>query len=362
MRRSRPRARLCCPLSVLRVALLLSLTRPQDRVQALDWPAIEAWGKLHAQALHDFQRKHKVLLTLEDVGNGDECATSMSDAANGQFLMFKYDGNKRNHVSQNEQGEHITLFLSYVGNHLNDIYCIQSGVTGLQPFAEHLALTLDDDTMVKLHLAQQDSAWMTDSLKHGLFKRLIDDPACPLGNRPMVRSTVAISSWCRGRWCGRRSAAAPPPHPLSLPSQVFMLDGHGSNLTQEMSDLAAENKILLGITPAHLTSRCQQHDLYDGPIHRAKKRIGELLDRQFQAHRRQPENQGKRVFLKKAEIYACIQKAVSDTAREGLAAPVPKNIRDNKRVGYVMKGTCAGSPRPSFPHGGPSPQARSRAQ
>ena len=138
-----------------------------------------------------------------------------------------------------------------------------------------------------------------------------------------------------------------------------MLDGHGSNLTQEMSDLAAENKILLGITPAHLTSRCQQHDLYDGPIHRAKKRIGELLDRQFQAHRRQPENQGKRVFLTKAEIYACIQKAVSDTAREGRAAPVPKNIRDNKRVGYVTKGTCAFSPH-ALPRQ-TRPQARARA-
>ena len=165
------------------------------------------------------------------------------------------------------------------------------GSSNCLPNVEHLRLTVGHEP--RIHLAQSENGWMTDDIKLAALRKWYGET----GGKPCLMGC----------------------------------DGHVSNSGQEaVSAEARAANWLLACPPAHCTANgTAQLDLKDGLIMRIKKNFRRLIVKQVAATYSRSVPEGQRGRLKVAVILRILQMAAAE------AHDPEKNIRDNKKVGYV---------------------------
>ena len=156
---------------------------------------------------------------------------------------------------------------------------------------EHIRLTVGHEP--RIHLAQSENGWMTDDIKLAALRKWFEET----GGKPCLTGC----------------------------------DGHVSNTGQEAicSETRAANW-LLACPPAHCTANgTAQLDLKGGLISRVKQNFRRLMVKQVAASCSQSIPEGQRGRVKIAVVLRLLQIAAAQ------AHDPQKNIRDNKRVGYV---------------------------
>ena len=156
------------------VPLIWSSGRKLSLARALksNWEILERYStQVASPALLAFQKKHRVMLTLLDVGNFDEAQVDLCDFAQaGCFLCLGPFGN--NVIVPYDQSPHFTLKFGFIGRTLFVQALIKIGNDTKAPSPHHCQLLKDDRTLV---LMQSENGWTNVGLRERLDECWADD-------------------------------------------------------------------------------------------------------------------------------------------------------------------------------------------
>ena len=256
--------------------------------------SLSAYAALINPQLREFQdRKGK--LTLEDVGNWDECGVDLCDyAEKGIYWCLKAFGS--NVLVPYEQSPHFTLITGFAGRSRLVAMLIRIGSAYIAPHPYNAQLLSSKWTLV---IAQSPNGWVDKRLKAAFFKLQVECPNIPLGQRPFV----------------------------------INCDGHDSNTrNQELREDAIKVDCFVACPPSHTsaathggTQQCDLGASVGGPIARFKTIFRKLMRKQ---HRSAMNTKVRTVTF--PEIAACAEKALETSFDPSLAAGM------NEEVGYYI--------------------------